>query len=142
VRIVDANVLLYSVNSESDHHAAALEWLEGALGGPTTVGFSWGVLLAFLRISTHRAVFERPLTAEEAIETCRAWLSQSSAVIVEPTARHLDVLAGLLVSAGTAGNLVSDAHLAALAVERAAELVTFDADFGRFAGLSWVRLGS
>ena len=76
------------------------------------------------------------------IEACRAWLSQPQAVVVEPTTRHLDVLAGLLASAGTAGNLVSDAHLAALAVEHAAELVTFDADFGRYAGLNWTRLGT
>jgi toxin-antitoxin system PIN domain toxin len=142
VWIVDANVLLYAVNSGSVHHEVARSWLDDALARPATVGFSWAVVLAFMRISTQRAVFERPLAAEEAIETCRAWLSQPSAVVVEPTSRHLDVLAGLLVSAGTAGNLVSDAHLAALAVEHAAELVTFDADFGRFAGLTWVRLGA
>lgn len=142
MRIVDANVLLYAVNSDSAHHATAVEWLDDALAQPATVGFSLGVVLAFLRISTHRAVFERPLGPDEAIDTCRAWLSQPPAVMVEPTARHLDVLAGLLVSAGTAGNLVSDAHLAALAIEHAAELVTFDADFGRFGGLSWSRLGS
>jgi toxin-antitoxin system PIN domain toxin len=142
VGIVDANVLLYAVNTDSAHHAVARRWLDDALAQPGSVGFTWSVMLAFLRVSTHRAVFERPLTPEEAIEACRAWLSQPQAVVVEPTARHLDVLAGLLVSAGTAGNLVSDAHLAALAVEHAAELVTFDADFGRFSGLSYLRLGS
>jgi toxin-antitoxin system PIN domain toxin len=142
VLIVDANVLLYAVNRDSVHHVVAREWLDDALAQPATIGFSWSVVLAFLRISTHRAMFERPLNAEEAIDACRAWLSQPQVVIVEATARHLDVLAGLLTSAGTAGNLVSDAHLAALAVEHAAELVTFDADFGRFAGLSWTRLGA
>ena len=142
MQIVDANVLLYAVNSDSAHHVSAREWLDDAFAQPATLGFSWSVVLAFLRISTHRAIFERPLTADESIETCRAWLAQPQAVVVEPTARHLDVLAGLLASAGTAGNLVSDAHLAALAVEHAAELVTFDADFGRFAGLSWMRLGA
>ena len=142
MQLVDANVLLYAVNADSEHHAAARDWIEDALAGPGTVGFSWTVLLSFVRISTHRAIFERPLSVDEAIETCRSWLAQPSAVAVEPTTRHLDVLAGLLVSSGTAGNLVSDAHLAALAVEHAAELVTFDADFGRFAGLSWVRLGA
>lgn len=141
MQIVDANVLLYAVNSQSDHHATAREWLDRALEGSATVGFSWGVLLAFMRISTHRTIFERPLSVEEATMTCRSWLAQPSATVVEPTIRHLDVLAGLLASSGTAGNLVSDAHLAALAVEHAAEIVTFDADFGRFAGLSWVRLG-
>jgi toxin-antitoxin system PIN domain toxin len=142
VQIVDANVLLYAVNSDSAHHAAARAWIDDALAGPGTVGFSWGVLLAFVRISTHRATFERPLSVDEAIETCRSWLAQPSAVVIESTTRHLDMLAGLLASSGTAGNLVSDAHLAALAVEHAAEVVTFDADFGRFAGLSWTWLGS
>ncbi len=137
MHIVDANVLLYAVNEDAVHHVAAREWLDHALARPTTVGFSWSVILAFLRISTHRGLFKRPLTPDEAVATMRTWLSQPSATLVEPSARHLDVLAGLLVSAGTAGNLVSDAHLAGLAIEYAAELISFDADFGRFPGLVW-----
>lgn len=135
--IVDANVLLYAVNKDAEHHAAAQNWLDQALAQTTTVGFSWSVVLAFLRISTHRGIFEHPVSPEDAVTRARAWLSQPSATIVEPSPRHLDVLAGLLSSAGTAGNLVSDAHLAALAIEYAAELISFDADFGRFSGLTW-----
>ncbi len=140
--LVDANVLLYAVNEDAVHHTAAQEWLDSAFAQSTTVGFSWNVVLAFLRISTHHGVFERPLSPDEAVAEVRTWLSQPSAAVVEPTARHLDVLAGLLLSAGTAGNLVSDAHVAALAIEYAAELISFDADFGRFPGLAWCMPGS
>jgi len=135
VRIVDANVLLYAVNEAAPHHARARAWLDGALAGREPVGFDWTVLLAFLRLATHPAVFARPLSADEAADVVRAWLAQPPAVIVGPTPRHADLLAGLLAEAGTAANLVNDAHLAALALEHDAVLVSFDADFGRFAGL-------
>jgi toxin-antitoxin system PIN domain toxin len=135
VQLVDANVLLYAVNEAAEHHAKARAWLDGALAERDPVAFAWSVLLAFLRLSTHPAVFPRPLTAGEATSVVRAWLAQPPVVVVEPTARHVDVLAGLLAEAGTAANLVNDAHLAALALEHDAVLVSFDADFGRFAGL-------
>jgi len=100
------------------------------------------VLLAFLRLATHPAVFPHPLDARRATEIMRGWLAQPPAVAVEPTSRHLDMLAGLLAASGTAANLVNDAHLAALAIEHDARLVSFDADFGRFAGLRWMRPGA
>lgn len=137
MKIVDANVLLYAVNRDSAQHVSARRWLDGALVGQETIGIAWSVVLAFLRVSTHSAVFARPLTAEEAVPTMHAWLDQPAATIVEPTVRHLTVLGALLRDSGAAGNLVNDAHLAALAVEHAAELVSFDADFGRYAGLNW-----
>jgi toxin-antitoxin system PIN domain toxin len=135
VRIVDANVLLYAVNTAAPRHAQARSWLDGALAGREPVGFAWTVLLAFLRLTTHPAVFPRPLAVGEATEIVRAWLAQPAAIVVDPTPRHADLLAGLLAEAGTAANLVGDAHLAALALEHDAVLVSFDADFGRFAGL-------
>ena len=135
MRIVDANVLLYAVNEAAPHHDRARSWLDGALAGREPVGFAWTVLLAFVRVGTHPAVFPRPLSAAEATDVVRVWLAQPSAVVVEPTPRHADLLAGLLAEAGTAANLVGDAHLAALALEHDAVLVTFDNDFGRFAGL-------
>ncbi len=137
MRLVDANVLLYAVNSASAHHRAARAWLDAALNGQEAVAFSWIVILAFLRLATHRAVFPRPLTVSEAMDGVRGWLAQPAAVIVGPTPRHVDVLAGLLAETGTAGNLVNDAHLAILAVEHDARLVSFDADFGRFRGARW-----
>jgi toxin-antitoxin system PIN domain toxin len=135
VRIVDANVLLYAVNTAAPRHAQARAWLDGALAGREPVGFAWTVLLAFLRLTTHPAVFPRPLAVGEATEIVRAWLAQPAAIVVDPTPRHADLLAGLLAEAGTAANLVGDAHLAALALEHDAVVVSFDADFGRFAGL-------
>jgi toxin-antitoxin system PIN domain toxin len=139
MKIVDANVLLHAVNRDSAQHESARQWLDNALAGPETVGFAWSVILAFIRVSTHPAVYARPLAPQEAVATAQGWLAQPPAAIVEPTARHLGVLGGLLSSAGTAGNLVSDAHLAALAVEHAAQLISFDSDFGRFDGLAWDR---
>jgi hypothetical protein len=130
-------VLLYAVNSDAIHHEAARAWLDQALTRPEAVGFAWSVVLAFLRVSTHAAVFARPLTIDQARSTMEAWLDQPAATIVEPTPRHLSVLGGLLADVGTAGNLVSDAHLAALALEHAAGLISFDTDFARFPGLRW-----
>jgi toxin-antitoxin system PIN domain toxin len=139
VLLVDANVLLYAVNKSSAQHETARRWLDTSLSGSDTMGFPWTVLLAFLRISTHPAVFPHLLTIEQAARVARAWLAQPAAVLVDPTRRHLDLVAGLLNATGTAGNLVSDAHLAALAIEHEAVLVSFDTDFGRFDGLSWER---
>jgi toxin-antitoxin system PIN domain toxin len=139
MQIVDANVLLYAVNPATANHRRARDWLDDALDGEETVGFTWIVLLAFIRLSTSATIFDRPLDASVAGDVVRGWLARPSAVVVEPTVRHLDILAGLLAEAGTAGNIVSDAHLAAIAVERDATVVSFDADFARFAGVRWKR---
>jgi hypothetical protein len=137
MKLVDANVLLYAINERSARHEAARRWLDEALGGDETVGFAWLVVLAFVRLSTHPAVFPRPLSTEEAIAVVEDWLAQPGAVVVEPTSGHVAVLGRLLSGAGTAGNLVNDAHLAALALEHSAEIVSFDADFSRFVGVRW-----
>ena len=139
MRLVDANVLLYAVNTATAHHGRARDWLDDALDGPDTVGFAWTVVLAFIRVATNPAIFERPLEPTQACEVVRDWLARPSAVVVEPTPRHVDVLAGLLAEAGTAGSLVADAHLAALAAEHDATVVSFDSDFARFAGVRWTR---
>ena len=137
MRLVDANVLVYAVDSDVPEHATARRWLDSALGGGEPVGFAWVVLLAFLRVATHGAVFPRPLSLSEAAGVVELWLAQPPAVVVHPTGRHLSLLRGLLADTGTAANLVNDAHLAALAVEHGAELVSFDRDFQRFPGLKW-----
>lgn len=133
--LVDANVLLHAVNERARQHAPARDWLIAALGGREPVAFAWLVLLAFLRIGTHPSVFPRPLTAEQAAEPVERWLAASPAITVEPGARHLPLLRGLLAASGTAGNRVSDAHLAALALEHDATMVSFDRDVGRFDGV-------
>ena len=135
MKLVDANVLLYAVDEDATHHAAAREGLDAALAGRETLGFAWIVLLAFLRLSTHPAVFPQPLRLEDAAGAVETWLAQPPSLVVDPTPRHLAVLRGLLAAAGTAANLVNDAHLAALALENDAEIVSFDRDFGRFDGV-------
>ena len=137
MKLVDANVLLYAVNEDAPQDPKAKAWLEKALSGPEPVGFDWTVLLAFLRLSTRAAVFPKPLAIGEAIDLVRSWLDQPCAEILDPAERHLEVLERLLQPLGTAGNLTSDAHLAALALEFGAELCSADADFARFPGLRW-----
>lgn len=137
MKIPDVNVLLYALNTSSPHHDRARTWLEDALSGAEPVGFSWSVLLAFLRLSTRGQIFENPLPPNEAFDIVESWLAQPSAVVLEPTDRHLSILRGLLEPLGTAGNLTTDAHLAALALEYGAEICSADTDFVRFPGLRW-----
>lgn len=139
--LVDANVLLHAVNGRAREHDAARDWLGEALGGGEAIAFAWTVVLAFLRLSTHRAVFPRPLAIGQATEVTERWLSAPPALIVEPTRRHLPLVRGMLEANGTAGNLVADAHLAALALEHGATVVSFDRDFARFEGVPVRRPG-
>lgn len=133
--VVDANVLLYAVNADDPTHVPARRWLESALGSTESVAFSWVVILAFLRIATSSRVFNTPLTAPEATAYVEDWLRQPAAVVISPTSRHLAILGGLLAQTGGAGNLITDAHLAALAVEHGARIASFDRDFLRFPGI-------
>lgn len=133
--MVDANVLLHAVNEPAIEHEAARRWLRVALGGGEAVAFAWTVVLAFMRLSTHPAVFARPLSSAQAAQAAEAWLGARPAITIEPTRRHLPLLRGLLEQTGTAGNLVGDAHLAALALEHGATVVSFDRDFARFEGV-------
>lgn len=132
MNIVDVNVLLYAVNSRSSRHEQAHGWLTEELAGGGTVGFAWTALLGFVRVGTSPAILPSPMTPTQAFDTIDAWLAAPAAVIVEPTSRHRSILRGLLTAEGTAGNLTSDAHLAALAVEYGAGVATFDRDFARF----------
>ena len=101
------------------------------------MAFSWNVILAFVRLTTRPGLFRNALSPERVFDLVVAWLDQPSATVVNPGPRHLAILRGLLTSLGTGGNLTSDAHLAALAIEQNAELCSCDADFARFAGLNW-----
>lgn len=137
MKLTDVNLLLYAVDSSAPRHDAARTWLEERLSGSETFAFAWSVLLAFLRLSTNARVFAAPLGPGEALDVIDGWLAQPSTTIVHPTDRHPAVLRELLGPLGTAGNLTSDAHLAALAIEHGAELCSSDADFARFTGLRW-----
>lgn len=135
MHLVDANVLLYSVNRDAEYHEQSRQWLEDALSGTGTVAFAWIALLAFVRLSTKIGLFPTPLTPAEAMSIVETWLSAPNAVIVEPSRRHAAVLRDLLAQTGTGANLTNDAHLAALAIEHGCRVVTFDHDFARFAGV-------
>ena len=135
--LLDANILIYAVNADAPLNRKAKAWLESALSGRETVGFPWAVLLAFLRLTTRPGLFRRPLPVDTAFHLVARWLEQPPATVVHPGPRHLQVLRELLRPLGTAGNLTSDAHLAALAIEHRAELCSSDTDFARFPGLAW-----
>jgi len=135
VFLVDANVLLHAVNTDSRQHEAARAWLDAAIMGTEEVGLPYVVTLAFLRVATRPGVFSRPLTTAEACSVLAAWVTAPAVVDVAPARDHAARLCALLDASGTAGNLVPDAHLAALALERDATVVTFDRDFARFGGL-------
>jgi toxin-antitoxin system PIN domain toxin len=137
VRLPDVNVLLYALDASSPRHDRARPWLEGVLSGSETVAFAWSVLLGVVRLCTRSAVFERPLSVDEALDVVAGWLERPNATVVHPTIRHGAILRELLAPFGSAGNLVTDAHLAALAVEHGATVCSSDADFSRFEGLRW-----
>lgn len=137
MKLVDANVLLYAVNRDAGHHEASRRWLEVVLSGDETVGLAWVALLAFVRLSTKLGLFPRPLSVEEAWDRVDGWLAAAPAVELHPHAGHARRIRDLLAPLGTGGNLVNDAHLAALAIEHRATLVSWDHDFGRFTGLRW-----
>jgi toxin-antitoxin system PIN domain toxin len=137
MKIVDANVLLYAVNSAAEHHDASRRWLDGALSGADTVGLAWVPLLAFIRLTTKVGLFPTPLRTADAMRQVDEWCTAPGAVVISPTPRHPELLSGLLSRVGTGGNLVNDAHLAALALEHRAGIVSYDSDFGRFDGVRW-----
>lgn len=133
--VVDANVLLYAVDAASTDHERSRSWLDGSLAGAEAVGLAWVALLAFIRIATSPSIMATPLTVDEATDQLDAWLGAPAAVVAQPTPRHPALLRGLLRESGSAGNLTTDAHLAALAIEHGAEVVSYDRDFARFPGV-------
>ena len=136
MRLLDVNVLVFTVNSDATQHAlAAQAFRESYTRGK--VGLPWAVLLGFLRVCTRPGILARPLTVLQALDTMNRWLEHDDTVLLAPTPRHASIVSRLLIGAGQAGNLVPDAHLAALAIEHDAELISFDRDFARFAGLRW-----
>ncbi|CAN5402825.1 type II toxin-antitoxin system VapC family toxin [soil metagenome] len=140
--LVDANVLLYAVNEDAPRHVQTRTWLSEHLVGRDPVGFAWIALLAFIRVSTLPGLSPRPLAVEDALDIVADWLAAPASTTVQPTARHPTILRGLLLEAGTAGNLTGDAHLAALAIEHGATVCTYDRDFERFPGVRCLMPGA
>ena len=134
----DVNTLLYAVNRASDQHAAALRALRRGFDDPPGVAFAWTALLAFLRLTTRRGIFPKPLSLEDALRVIEHWLGHPRTQVVHSGERHAEILGRLLKLAGTAGNLTTDADLAALAIEHGATVLSFDRDFARFEGVQWM----
>lgn len=134
---MDANLLLYAVISEYEQHAAARAWLDGRLNDPIRVGLPWVSLLAFLRISTNPRIFPNPLPMQDAWRRAARWLDLPNVWCPETTDRHRELLERFVGGVANSPKLVSDAHLAALAIEHGLVLCSTDGDFARFEGLRW-----
>ena len=133
--LVDANLLLYAYDTSSPDHDAARVWLEAAINGDERVGIGLQVILAFMRIATHPGVFERPLSSTDAIAIVGSWLQRPQVAIASPGDRHWQTLADVAASGQARGARLMDAHLAALAFEHGATLLTTDRGFARYPGL-------
>lgn len=136
--IVDANVLLYAVDNQSPFHGRAHGWLDEAINGVERVGLPWASLMAFQRIATHPRATANPLTCTDAWSYVTDWLDADQVWVPVPGCRHRDILGRLLVDGDLRANLVTDAHLAALAMEHGTSICSFDSDFARFDGLHWM----
>ena len=136
--LVEANLLLYAVDERSRHHRASLEWLTSTLNGETRVALPWISLAAFLRISTNPRASAEPLAPSDAWEVIKNWLSHDLTWIPNPTDRHADVLGALVERYDLRANLITDAQLAALAIEHGLQLFSADTDFARFSEIDWV----
>lgn len=135
----DVNVLLHAVNRDAPQHPSAHAALQDAYrSGP--VALVWPALLGFVRLATRSGILPRPLGVEQAMDVVHVWIEHPSSVLIHPGAMHMALLRRLLVGVGQGGPIVSDAHLAALAIEQGATLLSFDRDFARFAGLRMRRL--
>jgi toxin-antitoxin system PIN domain toxin len=137
MKLVDVNILLYAVNDDDPLHDRIRSWWEESLRSSEPVGLAWSVLHGYLRLATHPRVFSRPQSKEEATDRVSKWLAHPNVQIARETDDHWHVLQSLVLEVGTIGNLVSDAHLAAIAISRAMTLVSCDRDFARFRQLRW-----
>jgi toxin-antitoxin system PIN domain toxin len=136
--LVDSNLLLYAKFEDVPQHRRAKIWFEEQLNGSARVGIPWQALLSFLRLATNARVFAQPLTIAAAWTQMMEWLDHPKVWIPEATEEHTSVLRDLLLDANVTGNLIADAHLAALAIEHGLTVCSADSDFARFAGVSWL----
>lgn len=136
--LVDVNLLIYATSERARYHREARIWWEAQLNGSSRIALPWASLLAYLRITTNRRAFAGALSMEQAWAQLNEWLACDPVWIPQPTDRHSSVLGSLCAQAGVHGDLVSDAHLAALAIEHGLTLCSTDGDFARFRELKWV----
>ena len=135
MKLVDANILLYAYNDQAEYHAESRRWLDQAFAEPGQVALPWLVTQAFIRIGTNPRIHTPPFDLEQSIRTVSGWLKQPNVVVIEPTPRYWGIFGGLLLETRTTGPKVTDAALAALAIDHGAVLCSTDRDFRRFPGL-------
>jgi toxin-antitoxin system PIN domain toxin len=135
--LVDANLLLFAVDSGSPWHRPAAKWLTAQLNGERRVGIPWESLVAFVRVATHPRASDHPLQPDEAWAFVEEWLAAPTVWVPQPTEAHPDVLGSLVRRYRLGGNLVPDAHLAAIAIEHGLEVCSADSDFARFTEVRW-----
>lgn len=135
--LVDANILVYAVDSESRAHAAARDWLTRQLNGPGRVAIPWQSIAAFLRIVTHHRIFTAPMSSAEAWEIVEAWLETESVWTPVPGPKHAEILADLIEKYEPRADLVPDTMLVALAIEHGLAVCSSDTDFARFTEIEW-----
>lgn len=136
--LVDANILLYAVDTESPFHERARRWMEGALNGARRVGIPWASTSAFLRIATNPRAMRVPLRPAEAWTIAGSWLDADPVWCPNPGPGHREILGRLIVELDLSGPLIADAALAALCIEHGLAVVSADSDFARFAELDWI----
>jgi len=136
--LVDANLLIYAINADSPDHAAARHWWESTLSRGEEVGLAWVVILAFLRITTRAGILGNPLSADRALAYIDEWLDLPNVSLVQGGTGHWQIFRRLQLDVGTAGNLTSDTHLAALAIELGAAIYSADYDYQRYPALQHI----
>lgn len=136
--LLDVNVLIYAAELDAPQHQQSLAWLRQIFAGPEPIGMPWQTITAFIRITTDRRMRSAVWKPGEALETVKNWLSQPGVLIVQPGPQHLNLLETMIINGQASGPLVSDAVLAALAIENGATLASTDRDFSRFPGLKWI----
>lgn len=137
MRILDVNVLVYAHREDAPRHDEFHAWLRDLLEGEEPFGLTATVLTGFVRVATHRRVFDPPSPLPAALRFAAEVQRSDNCVPLEPGPRHWPLFQEQCRQADARGNLVTDAHLAALAIETGSEIVTTDRDFSRFPGVRW-----
>jgi len=137
VIVIDANILLYAYDADSDKHAKARAWVEEVFSGASPVGLPWQTVSAFMRIVTNPRLTGKRFTPAEVVEIVDEWVNQPNVRLLGPGDHHWNFLRQMMVDGQARGPLVTDAQLAALTIEYGGVLHTTDRDFSRFPGLRW-----
>lgn len=136
--LLDANIPLYAYDADAPQQPAAADWLTKIFETPETIALTWPTIWAFIRIATNPKTRRKPLTTQRAIQIVNGWLSMSGVVVLQPGPRHLEILEQIATNAKMLGPSLTDAVLAAIAIENGSVLASTDQGFGRFRGLRWV----